>query len=458
VKSFTSTAGAGSAFTGDSSSGSIFGNITVELREERSLESSEVVKDLRNALTDVKNVDVRVIEQENGPPGGAPLAIKFFGDDLGELGKVADRAQGILESIPGTTDIVASTKNLGTEFVFRVDSAKASALGLSSRDIAGTLRTAVYGSAATTIRASGDDVDVVVKLALDQNFTDPTETTNVSIDALKNISVTTRTGTVLLGSVLEDTIEPSNTSITHENGRRVESVTGYTTPDITPAEVVAQFQTRESELLLSEDMTISYAGETEDVNRSFTEMFFALIAGLVLMLAILVLAFNSLRYSLYLLSTVPLSLIGVFAGLAIMREPLSFTSLLGVVALAGVIINHAIILMDSLLVYLRERADEPLLDTVVFASATRLRPIFLTTITTVLGMIPLSRISDFWSPLAYAIMYGLTFAMVLTLVLVPTLFYRAEKRKRDGTHGAISTCFRFVGRALLKAPSYFRSR
>jgi multidrug efflux pump subunit AcrB len=176
------------------------------------------------------------------------------------------------------------------------------------------------------------------------------------------------------------------------------------------------------------------------------------------MLAILVLAFNSLRYSLYLLSTVPLSLIGVFAGLAIMREPLSFTSLLGVVALAGVIINHAIILMDSLLVYLRERADEPLLDTVVFASATRLRPIFLTTITTVLGMIPLSRISDFWSPLAYAIMYGLTFAMVLTLVLVPTLFYRAEKRKRDGTHGAISTCFRFVGRALLKAPSYFRSR
>jgi multidrug efflux pump subunit AcrB len=451
VKSFTSTAGAGSPFTGDmggGASGGVFGNVTVELKEERELSSSEVVKDLRASLAEIKTVDVRVIEQENGPPGGAPIAIKFFGDDLGELGKVAERAQGILESIPGTTDIVASTKNLGTEFVFRVDSAKASALGLTSRDIAGTLRTAVYGAAATKIRAEGNDVEVVVKLALDPRYTDPTETTNISVDALKNITLSTRNGTVLLGSVLEDSIEPSNTSIAHENGRRLESVTGYTTPDVAVVDVVAAFQKREVELKLSDDMSVSYGGETEDVNKSFMEMFFALIAGLVLMLAILVLAFNSLRYSLYLLATVPLSLIGVFTGLAVMREPLSFTSLLGVVALAGVIINHAIILMDSLLVYRKARMNEPLIDTVVFASATRLRPIFLTTITTVLGMIPLSRISDFWSPLAYAIMYGLTFAMVLTLIFIPTLFYRAEKRKLDGTHGLFYRFFAWLWRVL----------
>ncbi len=440
VQSFTSTAGGSSPFTGDTNgptNGAVFGNITVELKAERDITSSEAVKELRTLLASVENVDARVIEQENGPPGGAPIAIKFFGDDLGELGKVAERALGILESMPGTTDVTASTKNLGTEFVFRVDSAKASALGLTSRDVAQTLRTAVYGSAATTIRTSGDDIDVVVKLALDPTYTDPTETTNVSVDALKNIAVTTRTGTVLLGSVLEDAIEPSNTSIAHENGRRVESVSAYTMPDTTPTEIVAEFKKRESELGLTPDMTVSYGGETEDVNRSFTEMFLALIAGLVLMLAILVLAFNSVRYSLYLLATVPLSLIGVFTGLAIMREPLSFTSLLGVVALAGVIINHAIILMDSLIVYRRERVNEPLIDVVAFASATRLRPIFLTTITTVLGMIPLSRISDFWSPLAYAIMYGLSFAMVLTLIFIPALFYRNEKRlieKRAGTY------------------------
>ncbi len=432
VKSFTSTAGAGSPFTGDmggGSSGAVFGNVTVELNEERDLTSSEVVKDLRLALTPIKTVEVRVIEQENGPPGGAPVLIKFFGEDLGELGQAADRAESIVESIPGTNDVTATTKNIGTEFVFSIDTQKASEVGLTSRAIASTLRTAVYGTAATTIRSEGDDIDVIVKLALDQNFTDPTETTHVDIDSLKNIEVTTKTGTVLLGSVLTSSIAPSNTSIAHEDGRRVESVSAYTESGTTPAEVVTQFKAREAELKLPDSVSISYGGETEDVNKSFTEMFFALIAGLVLMLAILVLAFNSVRYSLYLLSAVPLSLIGVLDGLALTGKPVSFTSLLGVVALAGVIINHAIILMDSMLVYHRTMADKPLLDVVTSAAVSRLRPIFLTTITTVLGMIPLARISDFWSPLAYAIMFGLSFAMILTLVLVPTLFYRAELKK-----------------------------
>jgi len=150
------------------------------------------------------------------------------------------------------------------------------------------------------------------------------------------------------------------------------------------------------------------------------------------MLGILVLSFNSIRYSLYLLLAVPYSLIGVFFGLTITGLALSFTSLLGVIALSGVIINHAIILLDSLI---NKKASEnnsvPLIDQVADAAVSRLRPIILTTITTVVGMIPLSRISGFWSPLAYAIMFGLSFAMILTLVLLPTLFYRAEKKKTD---------------------------
>jgi multidrug efflux pump subunit AcrB len=173
----------------------------------------------------------------------------------------------------------------------------------------------------------------------------------------------------------------------------------------------------------------------------------AFVAGLVLMLAILVLAFNSIRYSIYLLLAVPLSLIGVFSGLAMTGQALSFTSLLGVIALAGVIINHAIILMDSMIHFrdTRKESDE-LIDVVADASVSRLRPIFLTTITTVVGMIPLSTISDFWSPLAFAIMFGLSFAMILTLVLVPTLFYRHEKKllqdkflQRDYTRYGIKT-------------------
>ncbi len=357
--------------------------------------------------------------------------IKIFGDDLALLAKATERGENILRSISGTSGVNASTKNIGTEFVFTIDNGKASALGLTSREVAQTLRTAVYGTVATTIRNEGDDIDVVVKLAVDPRYTDPTETTNVSVDDLRNIRVETRTGSVFLGSVLTDGIRAANTSIVHEDGRRVETVSAYTVPGATPTEIVNEFKKREAELGLTEGMRVSYGGETEDVNRSFTEMFLALVAGLLLMLAILVLSFNSVRYALYLLSVVPLSLIGVLDGLALTGKPISFTSLLGVVALAGVIINHAIILMDSMLVYHRNMVGAPLIDVVTRAAVSRLRPIFLTTVTTVVGMIPLARISDFWSPLAYAIMFGLSFAMILTLVLVPTLFYRAEKKKLE---------------------------
>jgi multidrug efflux pump len=433
VKSFSTTAGAGSAFTQDAtqgggSGGGALGNVSVELfdKEERTRTSAEVVADLRMALGDIRTADIRIVEQAGGPPTGAPILVKFFGDDLGELARVAESAQGVLESIPGTTDITASTRSIGTEFVITIDTAKAAERGLTSRDVAQGLRTAVFGSTATTLRVDGDDIDVVVKLALDQNFTDPTETTNVPVDTLRNISIQTRDGNVLLGSIVSESIQPSNTVIAHEGGRRTESVSAYTAEGTLPADVVNVFQARTSELGLTPDMTVSYGGETEDVNRSFTEMFFALIAGLVLMLAILVLSFNSLRYSLYLLAIVPLSLIGVLDGLAITGQPISFTSLLGVVALAGVIINHAIILMDSMLVYQKQMSGAPALDVVVKASVSRLRPIFLTTITTVLGMIPLARISDFWSPLAFTIMFGLSFAMILTLVLIPTIVYRHQ--------------------------------
>jgi multidrug efflux pump subunit AcrB len=165
-------------------------------------------------------------------------------------------------------------------------------------------------------------------------------------------------------------------------------------------------------------------GDTESVTKSFTEMMVALLAGIALMLTILVLEFNSFRHSFYLLSIIPLSLVGVFAGLLLTGQPLSFSSMLGVIALAGVIINHAIILMDSISRIGKEHPDQSLTDTVVEAASTRLRPIVLTTVTTVVGMIPLSIVSALWGPLAFAIMFGLAWSMVLTLILIPILYHR----------------------------------
>jgi multidrug efflux pump subunit AcrB len=147
------------------------------------------------------------------------------------------------------------------------------------------------------------------------------------------------------------------------------------------------------------------------------------------MLAILVVEFNSIRYSLYLLLSVPLGLIGILIGLFVAGQALSFTSMLGIVSMAGIVINNAIILLDSLLQKLENEEDllskqKNLLNIVIDSCVSRLRPVLLTTVTTTVGMIPLMTVSALWSPFAVTIMAGLTFSTVLTLILTPLLFYR----------------------------------
>ncbi len=438
VESFTSTAGAGSVFTQSGNAGGKFGNISVTLSETRELRSQEVAILLREELRKITTADFKITEQSNGPPSGAPIVLKFIGGNLEDLALAADNAERLLASIPGTRDIEASTKNSATEIVLSIDHAKANAAGVSPFAVGETLRSAVFGITATTITENGDDVDIVVKLDVGPKTVDAGANPEITLTDLKNVSINTGNGSVLVGSIINEDLASARAAIVHEDEERLETVSAFTTPEVTTLEVTNAFKARESELKLPANVRISYGGETEDINRSFTEMFVALIAGLVLMLTILVLSFNSIRYSLYLLLAVPYSLIGVFIGLAITRQPLSFTSLLGVIALAGVIINHAIILMDSLIVRRDMRADDDLMLIVADGSVSRLRPIFLTTITTIVGMVPLSTISDFWSPLAYTIMFGLAFAMILTLLLVPTLFYRHEKKVRQKATKAIT--------------------
>lgn len=431
IESFTTTAGSGSAFTGSTDAGGRFANITVELKEDREVSSIELAAKLREDFAAISGGAVTITEQQNGPPTGAPVFIKFSGDDLGDLLLASDRAEALLRDIEGTRDVEASSKSNATEYVLTVDKAKASTLGVSPATVGGILRSAVFGVEATTINQNGEDVDVVVRLGIDRTSADTSATPNVSIDTLRNLTVTSVSGKTLpLSSVITESLAPASAAINREDEMRQVTVQAYTVDGVAASEVVSEFKSRVGELELPSEVQVSYGGEAENVNQSFTEMFIALVVGLLLMLAILVLSFNSIRYSLYLLLIVPYSLIGVFFGLAATGLALSFTSLLGVIALAGVIINHAIILMDSMITHKASEGDNlTLIDQVADAAVSRFRPIMLTTITTVVGMIPLSTISDFWSPLAFSIMFGLTFAMVLTLVLVPVLYYRAEKRR-----------------------------
>ena len=433
VKSFVTTVGASSALSGSGGgAGTKLANITVLLPKDRDLTSSEIVEKLRTELAPVTSADVKVDQGNNGPPTGAPVVIKFLGDDLEELTAAANKAETILSSIDGTQDVTTSLKDDGTQFEIVVDRAKAAQAGLSAASVAQLLRTAVSGVTATTIKKSGEDLDIVVKTDLNADFINPEDTVKTTVDSIKNIPISTPAGTVLLGSVIDVRLSESRATISHEDQKRVVTVTSNLGPKGNALQITSEFKKHEKELELPSTVEVKYGGDNEEIQKTFTEMGLALVAGMALMLMILVLEFNSFRYSFYLLLAIPLSLIGVLGGLTITRQALSFSSMLGLIALAGVIINHAIILLDSILHKLDHEQEEleaghssrTLRDVIVDASAIRLRPIFLTTVTTVIGMVPLAGVSALWGPLAFAIMFGLAFAMILTLVLIPVFFYR----------------------------------
>lgn len=428
IESFVTVVGSGSSFSGSldgsSSSGANIANITINLPEGNKETSAEFVTRLRQEMRIITSAVVTVGEPANGPPASAPVAITFSGDDLAELTKTAERAAQTLSEIPGVINVNASSKTSSAEFVVALDGAKAADAGVSALAVADTLRTALFSAEATSIRTGGSDIEVRVKLDVNPDYADPSETTRTNIDAVRSLTVMGTNGPVPLSTIADITYGPAQTAISHEAGDRITTVTAEVAPGANAIEAGAEFTRRFTEDKLGEGVVMKSGGASEDVAKSFTELFLALIAGAALMLSILVLEFNSFRQSFYLLLLIPLSLVGVHGGLALMGQPLSLTSMLGVIALAGVIINHAIILMDSVARIHRERPELALREVVIEAAASRLRPIVLTTVVTCVGMIPLTLASPFWAPLAFAIMFGLAFSLLLTLVLVPILYYR----------------------------------
>ncbi|MEN9551637.1 MAG: hypothetical protein RI935_14 [Candidatus Parcubacteria bacterium] len=429
IESFITTVGASSVFSNNGGGQNTkLANITVNLKQEKEMTSTELIPYLESKLSVINGAFIKVEQGNNGPPSGAPIVITFKGDSLEELSLLADKGETLLNDIGGAKNIETSLKNDGAQFNIEVDRAKASQVGLNPLTVAQILRTAVSGVNATTITKQEEDIDIVVKVDLNNSFINPEDTSVATIDAIKQLPVTTNSSQVIpLGSLVSVSLGTSKNEINHDNGKRYTRITAGLEGGANAIEVVNAFQKREAELDIPSSVEVVYGGENEDVQRTFKEMGLALIVGMLGMLAILVLEFNSLRYSMYLLLTIPLSLIGVLFGLTLTGQSLSFSSMLGLVALAGVIINHAIILLDSILKRLaleKESQNFSLLEAIVESSAVRLRPIFLTTVTTVVGMIPLATVSTLWGPLAFTIMFGLAFAIILTLILIPVLFYR----------------------------------
>ncbi|MFZ2253243.1 MAG: efflux RND transporter permease subunit [Minisyncoccia bacterium] len=433
LSSIQTTVGGTSVFSQNPQSGSKLASFTVNIvdGDERDTSSEEITKVLRAKLgtkTWPNGATVRIADILAGPPSEAPVVIKIWSNDSTKLAEATEIVENALKKMDGTRDVTSTLTNDGTELSIHIDRARARDYGLGAADVAQTLRSAIAGIEATKVRIDGDDIVVRVRVALNKEYVQPEDTIITTADSIAQIPIATMRGNVPLGTFLTTTANRNSSIINHEDGMRVSAVNAQLTPAGNAVAITSTFETNEASLGLPSGVTLTYGGDSEQIQKTFTEMGLALITGIALMFAIIVLEFGAIMQSTRLLAVVPLSLAGVLWMLFFMGQPLSFTAFLGIIALAGVLINHGILLIDGINVR-KERGGYTDPETLILdASTSRLRPIILTTIATSAGMVPLTLVNATWAPLAFTIMGGLIYGTLLTLLFVPLRSLKAEQK------------------------------
>lgn len=406
--------------------------ITVILKDKKDGEKN--LKKIRDQFKEINNrADFFVSQPSEGVSTGAPISIKIKGSDYDKSIEASKIIKQKLEEIEGTVDVDSSISENRIDIVINIDKEKAVEAGVEPIALAGLIRNSTYGAEATTIRKGNDDISIFIKTALNDKYNKSEETNHVSWDQIRAIPVETINGTSPLGVFIKENIVGNNPVIEREDEDRVINVTSYLEEGVSLSEVTSNFSKIMTKTELPDGVTWSFGGDVEQSSKAQGKLLGALGFGLILIIGVLILQFNSFRKMFLIISVIPLGLIGVLLIFLLTNEPVSFIAMFGFVALAGIVVNNSIILID---VFDNLEEEEGLLskeDVVVEGSKRRLRPIFLTSATTIVGMIPLLFSSPMWRPLALSIAGGLTFATVITLVLIPVLYYK-RFNKTDMSH------------------------
>ncbi len=404
--------------------------ITVILKDKKYGEKN--LKKTRDYFKEINNkADFFVSQPSEGVSTGAPINIKLTGSDYNKTIETSKIIKEKLSEIKGTIDVDSSVSESRIDIVINIDKEKTAEAGIEPIALAGLIRNSIYGAEATTIRKGDDDISIFVKTALNNDYNKSEETNHISWDQIRALPVETIKGTSPLGVFIKEDIVGNNPVIEREDEKRVITVSSYLEGGVSLSEVTSKFSKIMAKTELPSSVSWSFGGDVEENSKAQNKLLGALGFGLILIVGVLVLQFNSFKKMLLIASVIPLGLIGVLLTSLIANEPISFISMFGFVALAGIVVNNSIILIDVF-----GNLEEGTLskeDVVVEGSKRRLRPILLTSATTIIGMVPLLFSSPMWRPLAVSIAGGLTFATIITLILVPVLYYRKSNKNKDKT-------------------------
>jgi multidrug efflux pump len=388
-------------------------------------------KKLEDVLaTDFPNLISRVYPLELGPPVGWPVQYRVVGPDISKVRQYALELAGILARNPSTVNINYDWMEPARQLRIRIDQDEARLLGLSSQSLANTLNTVVSGIPITQVRDDIYLVDVVVRATPEQR---------VSIETLRTLAIPLPGGrTVPLSQFATFEYEQEYPLVWRRDRLPTLTVHADLRPGILPDTVVSALQPEIQAFSrsLPEGYRLDVGGTVEESAKSQASVIAVIPAMLLIMFTVLMFQLQSFQKLFIVLSVGPLGLIGVVAALLISNRPLGFVAILGILALLGMITKNAVILIGQIDA---ERArGKDVMTAAIDASSARFRPIMLTAVSTVLGMIPIAP-TVFWGPMAFAIMGGLMVATILTLVFLPTLYVTWFSMRERRMAGAAPT-------------------
>jgi multidrug efflux pump len=399
--------------------------------EDRWRSSHDTVADIRKRVKDIPGGKITIAMEEEGPPTGAPINIEIAGDNFSVLGNIAKQIKDILVKVPHVKDVRDDFVEGIPSIQVVVDRQKAAMFELTTDMIGFALKSAYNGLEVSSFREGDEDYDITVQLE---------ESNRKVVNILHELMLPTPSGQMVpLSTVAQVTFAGSIGDINRINNERVVTVKANVDETKIPGPV-ARAQAAEilKELPLPSGYKLTFTGEFEFQKESEDFLTKAFLIALLLIFLILVSMFNSISQPFIIMTSVILSLGGAFLGLAVFTSPFGIIMTgVGVISLAGVVVNNAIVLLDYTN-RLRSRGYA-LKEAVISAGATRLRPVLLTAITTILGLIPMitgisfdfrrgaiswvSESSQWWQSMAVVVVFGLIVATFLTLIVVPTLYY-----------------------------------
>ncbi len=402
--------------------------------EDRIVPSVTILNNVREMLADIPGCEIEVDGLEQGPPVGKPITIRVIGEGLDTLKTLSEEIQNRIRTIPNLVDLRSDLEVAKPEFLFRPDRKRIAKLDASTSDVSLFLKSAIFGTKVGDFRQFTDEYDIRIRLGEDERS---------RLENLQRWRVPTREGLgVPIRSLGHYDYRPGLGTIHRLNRKRVVTITAESDPGRTGEDVLKDVMAEVETMTLPGGYRIEYAGEREEQTKAMAFLLKAFSIAVLLIIIILVAQFNTLSAPLIIMATVLLSLIGVFVGLLILDMPFGIVMTgVGVISLAGVVVNNAIVLLD----YTRQlqKQGKDLLTAALEAGCTRLRPVLLTAATTILGLIPMvtgvsfdfhlfewstrSSSSQWWSSMAVAVVFGLGFATLLTLLVVPSLYVFTQR-------------------------------